>query len=48
MTQFEESHLIFEFGDTKAVDFVGIWDDKELYLIEVKNFSGHRISSKSA
>lgn len=68
MTQFEESHLIFEFGDkwrvfqldqhrdyragienigdTKAVDFVGIWDNKELYLIEVKNFSGHRIENK--
>ncbi len=31
---------------TKGVDFVGILNDKTLYFFEVKNFKGHRISSK--
>lgn len=69
MTRFEESRLVFEFGErwhifkldehrdyqerigkideTKAVDFVGIWDNQELYFIEVKNFCGHRIENKN-
>ncbi len=31
---------------TKAVDFLGILDEQELYLIEVKDFRGHRIETK--
>ncbi|MCP4662516.1 MAG: hypothetical protein GY856_44535 [bacterium] len=31
---------------TGAVDFVGIYDEKDLYLIEVKDFRGFRIQSK--
>ncbi|MGB1243495.1 MAG: hypothetical protein ACPG49_13290 [Chitinophagales bacterium] len=31
---------------TKGVDFIGILNDKTLYFFEVKNFKGHRISSK--
>ena len=31
---------------TKAVDFLGILDENELYLIEVKDFRGHRIENK--
>ncbi|MFC1974895.1 hypothetical protein ACFLXQ_00685 [Chloroflexota bacterium] len=31
---------------TKAVDFVGILDKRDLYLIEVKDFRGHRIKNK--
>ncbi|HFA51918.1 MAG TPA: hypothetical protein ENJ95_23120 [Bacteroidetes bacterium] len=30
---------------TKAVDFIGIWDEKKLVIIEVKNFRGHRIEN---
>lgn len=26
---------------TKAVDFLGIYDDRKLYFIEVKNYKGH-------
>lgn len=32
---------------TKAVDFVGILDEQEIYLIEVKDFRGHRIENKN-
>jgi len=31
---------------TKGVDFIGILNDKTLYFFEVKNFRGHRITSK--
>jgi hypothetical protein len=31
---------------TKAVDFVGLLDNEELYLIEVKDFRGHRIENQ--
>lgn len=31
---------------TRAIDFLGILDNKELYLIEVKNFRKHRIETK--
>jgi hypothetical protein len=31
---------------TKAVDFVGVLDGEKLYLIEVKDFRGHRIENK--
>ncbi len=31
---------------TKAVDFLGIFDKRELYLIEVKDFRGHRIKTR--
>jgi hypothetical protein len=31
---------------TKAVDFLGILDETELYFIEVKDFRGHRIENK--
>jgi hypothetical protein len=31
---------------TKAVDFLGILDERELYLIEVKDFRGHRIETR--
>ncbi|MGB0931859.1 MAG: hypothetical protein ACPGVB_13840 [Chitinophagales bacterium] len=31
---------------TKGVDFLGILKDKALYFFEVKNFKGHRITSK--
>ena len=32
-------------NETKAVDFVGILDEQELYLIEVKDFRQHRIET---
>jgi hypothetical protein len=32
--------------ETKAVDFLGILDECELYLIEVKNYRGDRIQFK--
>lgn len=32
--------------ETKAVDFIGIFENKELYFIEVKDFRGHRIENK--
>ena len=32
--------------DTKAIDFLGILDSKELYFIEVKNYRAYRIESK--
>jgi len=32
---------------TKAVDFLGVLDERELYLIEVKDFRGHRIERGS-
>lgn len=32
--------------ETKSVDFLGILDSKELYLIEIKDFRGHRIENK--
>ncbi len=32
---------------TKAVDFIGILDDFQLYLIEVKDFRSHRIENKN-
>jgi len=31
---------------TKAVDFVGLYDNEVLYFIEVKDFRGHRIENK--
>lgn len=31
---------------TKAVDFVGTANNQDLYLIEVKDFRGHRIENK--
>lgn len=31
---------------TKAVDFLGILDERELYLIEVKDFRQHRIETR--
>lgn len=31
---------------TKAVDFVGVLDDEVLYLLEVKDFRGHRIENQ--
>lgn len=31
---------------TKAVDFLGLLDETELYFIEVKDFRGHRIENK--
>ena len=31
---------------TKAVDFLGILDERELYLIEIKDFRQHRIETK--
>ena len=31
---------------TKAVDFLGILDERELYLIEVKDFREYRIENK--
>jgi hypothetical protein len=31
---------------TKAVDFIGILNQRSLVLIEVKNFKGHRIANK--
>ena len=31
---------------TKAVDFLGILNERELYLIEVKDFRGHRIETR--
>lgn len=37
---------IGKIDDTKAVDFIGILDDSELYLIEVKNYRGDRIKFK--
>jgi hypothetical protein len=37
---------IGKLDETKAVDFIGILDDKELYFIEVKDFRGYRIESK--
>ncbi len=33
-------------SETKGVDFVGILQNEALYFFEVKNFRGHRISSK--
>ncbi len=32
--------------NTKAVDFLGIFDHNELYFIEVKDFRGHRIENR--
>jgi hypothetical protein len=32
--------------DTKAVDFVGLFDDSVFFFIEVKNFKGYRIQNK--
>lgn len=32
---------------TKAVDFVGILDENELFFMEVKDFRGHRIENRS-
>ncbi len=32
---------------TKAVDFFGIYEGKDLYLIEVKDFRDHRIENKN-
>jgi hypothetical protein len=37
---------IGKLDETKAVDFLGILDDNELYFIEVKDFRGHRIENK--
>jgi len=37
---------IGKIDETKAVDFVGIFDDKKLYFIEVKDFRGYRIENK--
>ncbi len=31
---------------TKAIDFLGVLDKKELYLIEVKDFRQHRIETR--
>jgi len=31
---------------TKAVDFVGLFNQRDLYFIEVKDFRGHRIENK--
>ncbi len=31
---------------TKAVDFVGVLDEEKLYLLEVKDFRGHRVENK--
>jgi len=33
--------------ETKAVDFLAILDEAELYLIEIKDFRGHRIENKN-
>ena len=33
-------------GNTRAVDFVGCHENKTLFLIEVKDFRGHRIENK--
>ncbi|MEZ4524592.1 MAG: hypothetical protein R2941_01550 [Desulfobacterales bacterium] len=32
---------------TKAVDFLGIYGKQDLYLIEVKDFRGHRIENRA-
>ncbi|KHD07682.1 hypothetical protein PN36_03325 [Candidatus Thiomargarita nelsonii] len=37
---------IGKLSETKAVDFIGILDDKTLYFIEVKDFRSHRIANK--
>ncbi|HAI70223.1 MAG TPA: hypothetical protein DCM38_12410 [Gammaproteobacteria bacterium] len=37
---------IGKIDETKAVDFVGIFDNKILYFIEIKDFRGHRIENK--
>src|SRR5262249_29432833 len=31
---------------TKAVDFVGVLDREKVYLLEVKDFRGHRVENK--
>src|SRR5262245_28843529 len=31
---------------TKAIDFLGILDDQELYFIEIKDFRDHRIETR--
>lgn len=31
---------------TKALDFIGVFANRDLYLIEVKNFRGYRIENK--
>src|SRR5258706_6976539 len=31
---------------SKAVDFVGVLDNEKLYLVEVKDFRGHRIDNQ--
>jgi hypothetical protein len=36
---------IAKIDETKAVDFVGIFNHEILYLIEVKDFRGHRIEN---
>jgi hypothetical protein len=43
--QYYRKH-IGKIDETKAVDFVGIFDDKKLYFIEVKDFRGYRIENK--
>ncbi len=37
---------IAKIQDSKAVDFLGIFNDSELYFIEVKDFRGYRIENR--
>lgn len=48
--QFDKHHDYQNMKDvleqTKGIDFLGIYDNRELYLIEVKNFRGYRIENR--
>ena len=37
---------VVQLPGTKAVDFVGVWEKKDGFLIEVKDFRGYRIQNK--
>lgn len=45
-SRFYRERLSAQVEETKAVDFIGIYQQEVLYFIEVKNFKGHRIENK--
>ena len=51
LMQYDEESDFFKIRDavkgTKAVDFIGVFDEKNLAIIDVKNFRGYRIENKS-
>lgn len=48
--QFDKHHDYQNMKDTleetKGIDFLGIYDNRELYLIEVKNLRGYRLENR--